>query len=186
MQTSDQHDVRILVARSLQGDETAMLALVERFQCLVFGLCLRMLHHRQDAEDVTQETFVRVFRSLARWDAERDFKPWLLAIAGNRCRSLLAAKKNRAQPTDLVDDIPDQSPDLQAGKNLAEEVELALRNVRQEYRQAFVLFHEQELSYGEIGAALDVPVGTVKTWIHRARKELVDQLRQRGVVEEVR
>jgi RNA polymerase sigma-70 factor (ECF subfamily) len=63
-------------------------------------------------------------------------------------------------------------------------VSLALARLRDEYRQAFVLFHEQELTYVEISEVLDCPVGTVKTWVHRARRELADHLRRRGVVEE--
>lgn len=184
MEHTAPEDVRQLVQHCLDGNQQAMVDLVDGFQAMVFGLCLRMLGHRQDAEDVTQESFVRVFRSLHRWDSSRDFKPWLLAIAGNRCRSLLATRKNKAQPSDLVEEIPDKTPDDQDARNLAEEVELALVTVREEYRQAFLLFHEQELSYPEIASALDCPVGTVKTWIHRARKELVEQLRRRGAVEE--
>lgn len=179
----DRDTICALVERCLRQDADAMVALMAQFESLVLGLCLRMLGHRQDAEDATQETFVRVFKSLARWDATRDFKPWLLAIAGNRCRSMLAARKTRAKPAELVEDVADRAPDHQAAKYLAEEMNRALGQVRDEYRQAFLLFHEQELSYGDIGAAMDVPVGTVKTWIHRARKELVEHLRQRGVLE---
>src|SRR3954468_10312404 len=89
-------DLPALVKRCLRGDQTAMLALVERFQGQVFGLCLRMLGQRQDAEDAAQETFVRVLRNLHRWDAERDFEPWLLAIAGNRCRTALSVRGRRS------------------------------------------------------------------------------------------
>lgn len=183
MDVPDRETICALVERCLRQDAEAMVALMGQFESLVLGLCLRMLGHRQDAEDATQETFVRVFKSLARWDATRDFKPWLLAIAGNRCRSMLAARKTRARPAELVEDVADRSPDHQAARYLAEEMNRALGQVREEYRQAFLLFHEQELSYGDIGAAMDVPVGTVKTWIHRARKELVEHLRQRGVLE---
>src|SRR5438132_14091434 len=80
-------EVRALVQRSLAGDQIAMLALVDRYQGQVFGLCHRMLGQRQDAEDMAQETFVRALRSLSQWDQEREFLPWLLAIAGNRCRT---------------------------------------------------------------------------------------------------
>ena len=91
-------------------------------------------------------------------------------------------RRPASQP--LLDDcVRDESPDLQAAKNLAEEVELALADVRSEYREAFVLFHEHELSYAEIGAILDCPLGTVKTWVHRARKELIERLQRRGVVQ---
>src|SRR5687767_5784671 len=176
-------DLRTLVKRCLAGDQSAMLSLVDRFQGQVFGLCYRMLGQRQDAEDAAQETFLRVLKNLHRWDATRDFEPWLLAIAGNRCRTALAVRKRRPAPETLLDQVADGAPDERAARHLAEEVHLALANVRDEYRQAFVLFHEHELSYGEIAQAMSVPLGTVKTWVHRARRELIDRLRTRGALE---
>jgi RNA polymerase sigma-70 factor (ECF subfamily) len=122
-----------------------------------------------------------MLKSLHHWEPERDFEPWVLAIAGNRCRTALSARKRRPAAEPLYEKAVDRSPDMQAAQHLAEEVNLALANVRDDYRQAFVLFHEHELSYGEIAAAMEVPLGTVKTWVHRARRELIEQLRQRGV-----
>jgi len=184
MTTDSADDLRPLIRRCLTGDQGAMLALVERFRGQVFGLCYRMLGQRQDAEDVAQETFVRVLKNLHRWDAERDFEPWLFAIAGNRCRTALSTRKRRPAAEALPEQVSDGLPDMQAAKNLAEEVTLALAGIRDDYRQAFVLFHENELSYGEIAQAMSVPLGTVKTWVHRARRELIDQLQRRGVVAE--
>jgi len=178
-------DVRELVERCLRGESAACVELVERFRGMVFGLCYRMLAHRQDAEDITQEAFVRVFRNLHRWDPTREFRPWLLAIAGNRCRTLLATRQRLPTCVDLAEQWPDRSGDEQDARNLAEEVRQALAGLRDEYRQAFLLFHEQHLSYAEISAALDCPLGTVKTWVHRARRELGDVLRSRGAVEEL-
>jgi RNA polymerase sigma-70 factor (ECF subfamily) len=175
-----------MVNRCLAGDEAAKAEFVDYFKGRVFGLCWRMLGQRQDAEDMAQETFVRVLKNLHRWDQERDIEPWLLAIAGNRCRSLLATRMRRPAPAALVADVPDERPDQRAADQLAEEVRLALLQLRPEYRQAFVMFHEQELSYAEIAGAMDCPLGTVKTWIHRGRSELMGQLRQRGVLEETR
>lgn len=177
-------EFRALVDRCVAGDQASMLALVERFRGQVFGLCFRMLGQRQDAEDAAQETFVRVLKNLHRWDPLRDFEPWLLAIAGNRCRTALAARKRRPSGEMLPEQVPDRAPDERAAQHLGEEMMLALETVREEYRQAFLLFHEQQLSYDEIAEALAVPLGTVKTWVHRARRELVDQLRRRGVVPE--
>ena len=163
-----------------------MLSLVARFQGQVFGLCYRMLGQRQDAEDAAQETFLRVLRNLHRWDPTRDFEPWLLAIAGNRCRTALAARKRRPGIETLADRDVDDMSDRGPADQLAEEVQLALGQVRVEYRQAFVLFHEHELSYGEIASTMEVPLGTVKTWVHRARRELIERLRSRSVLEENR
>lgn len=163
-----------------------MLALVERFQGQVFGLCYRMLGQRQDAEDAAQETFVRVLKNLHRWDPTRDFEPWMLAIAGNRCRTALANRMKRSGVQPLIDNIADGAPDLQAARGISEEVQLALSQLRDEYRQAFVLFHHQELSYAEIAEIMSCPIGTVKTWIHRARLEMMQFLRKRGIGQESR
>jgi RNA polymerase sigma factor, sigma-70 family len=179
-------ELRPLVQRCLAGDQHAMLALVERFRGQVFGLCYRMLGQRQDAEDAAQETFVRVLKNLHRWDPGRDFEPWLLAIAGNRCRTALSSRKRRPTADSMVEQLPDDAPDERAAQHLGEEVQRALAVVRDEYRQAFVLFHEHELSYTEIAESMSVPLGTIKTWVHRARRELIEELRRRGVVPESR
>jgi RNA polymerase sigma-70 factor (ECF subfamily) len=177
-------DLHTLVRHCLAGDQAAMLALVERFRGPVFGLCYRMLGQRQDAEDAAQETFVRVLKNLQRWDSERDFMPWLLAIAGNRCRTALAARRRRPIAEPMVELVADDTPDRRPADQLAEEVHLALADLRPEYSQAFLLFHNQELSYAEIAEAMDVPLGTIKTWVHRARRALIDHLRRRGAIPE--
>lgn len=172
-------ELRQLVSRCLAGDQPAMMQLVDQFRGQVFGLCFRMLGHLQDAEDVAQETFVRLLRSLRNWDATRDFEPWLLAIAGNRCRTFLAVRKRRPAAHALPEDDL-QSPD--AKDELSEEVNLAMKSLRPEHRQAFLLFHQQELSYEQIADAMSCPVGTVKTWIHRARRDILQQLQERELI----
>src|SRR5262249_18718288 len=152
----------------LRGDAYAIQALIERFQPEVFGLCVRLLRHRHDAEDVTQEVFLRVFRSLRRWDRARPFKPWVMGIAVNRCRTWLAKRVRRPEPVDYLQDTAPDRPGDDAAE-LAREIRAALVDLRLEYRTVFVLFHEQGLPYEEIAAALDRPVGTIKTWLHRAR-----------------
>jgi len=145
-----------------------------------------MLRHRQDAEDVTQESFVRALRSLGSWDPQREFLPWLLAIAGNRCRTLLAGRMRQPATSSLVENLSDDAMEIREAEYLAEEVELALSHLRAEYRQAFLLFHQHEMSYSQISTTMDCPLGTVKTWVHRARRELIAQLKHRGVLQESR
>lgn len=160
-----------------------MVDLVDHFRGQVFGLCFRMLDHREDAEDAAQETFVRVLRNLNRWDSEREFVPWLLTIAANRCRTMISRRMRKPRPRTLLEPVPDRHPDMSAANQLVEELELALGHLRSEYRHAFVLFHEQELSYAQIAETMQCPIGTVRTWIHRARRELIRFLEAREAVE---
>jgi RNA polymerase sigma factor (sigma-70 family) len=158
--------------------------LVDCFQAEVFGLCVRILSHRHDAEDVAQEVFLRVFRSLRRWDDTRPLKPWIMGIAVNRCRTWLAQRARRPELVDyLHDTVAGPAPDDSA--ELVSEIQAALHEMRTEYRSVFVLFHEHGQPYEEIAVALGRPVGTIKTWLHRARLEVLDRLRRRGMISEV-
>ncbi len=171
----------ILVRRCLHGDEEAVRLLVNRFQSEVFGLCVRLLHHRHDAEDVTQEVFLRIFRSLRRWDSQRPLRPWIMRIAVNRCRTWLAKRTRRPELVDYLQDSVPAPPADDSGE-LVRELEAAVAELRLEYRTAFVLFHERGQPYEDIAQAMDRPVGTIKTWLHRARLEILNFLRRRGMV----
>jgi len=177
-------DDALLVRRCLRGEAAAVQALVERFQAEVFGLCVRLLHHRQDAEDVTQEVFLRIFRSLRRWDSSRPLRPWIMGITVNRCRTCLTQRNKRPELVEYLHDTV-VGPRADDVAELTREIQAALAELRWEYRAVFVLFHEQNQPYEEIAAALDKPVGTIKTWLHRARTEVLERLRRRGMVSEV-
>lgn len=174
----------LLVRRCLRGDAQAVQTLVERFQPEVFGLSVRLLHQRQDAEDVTQEVFLRVFRSLRRWDPARPLKPWIMGITVNRCRTWLTQRARRPELVEYLHETA-VAPELDDAVELTREIQAAVRDLRIEYRTVFVLFHEQNQPYEEIAEALGKPVGTIKTWLHRARLEVLQQLRRRGMVSEV-
>lgn len=171
----------VLVRRCLTGDPAATRDLVERFQTDVYALCVRMLGHRHDAEDVTQEVFLRVFRSLRRWDSSRPLRPWVLGIAVNRCRTWAGRRAKGPELADYLHETPDHRPDDDSAE-LHGEIRAAVDELRTDYRIVFVLFHEQGRSYEEIAEVVERPVGTVKTWLHRARIEILDRLRSRGLV----
>lgn len=170
-----------LVRRCLRGDEQAIRSLVERFQADVYGLCVRLLSHRHDAEDVSQEVFLRIFRSLRRWDESRPLKPWIMGITLNRCRTWLSQRIRRPELADYLQDVAPSRPEDDSAE-LVREIEAAVRELRVEYRSVFVMFHEQGHPYEDIAEALDRPVGTIKTWLHRARLEVLERLRERGMV----
>ena len=176
---------RELVRRITAGDPAATRQLVERFEHDVFGLCVRLLRNRHDAEDVAQDVFLRVVRSLRTWDAARPLRPWVLTIAVNRCRTHLSRRKTRPDTADYLADLPDtEAPAADQGGELASAIAEAVGGLRDDYREVFVLFHETGQSYEEIAAVVGRPVGTVKTWLHRARAAVLEQLKARGLAPE--
>jgi RNA polymerase sigma-70 factor (ECF subfamily) len=174
-------DETALVRRCLEGRQDSIRQLIERFQADVFGLCVRLLNHRHDAEDVTQEVFLRVFRSLRRWDSTRPLKPWIMGITVNRCRTWMSQRSRRPGTVDYLQETAARD-DRDDSSELVAEIRTALGELRPDYRAVFVMFHEQGQSYEDIALAMERPVGTIKTWLHRARLEVLDQLRRRGML----
>lgn len=179
-------DETALVDRCLSGETQAHYEFVERFQSLVFGVCLRMLGDRQEAEDASQDVFVRAIRSLGRWDRERPLRPWLLTIASNRCRTYLHQRRRRPTASEYAEDIADPRAEQDGSQELWHEIRKALDELRPDYRKVFLLFHEQGLSYEEMSQVTGKPIGTLKTWLHRARNEMLRLLRRKGLATEVR
>lgn len=182
-QAEPQMDDPVLVEAIRSGDPQAPRELIARFQGVVYGLCYRMLNHRHDAEDAVQETFIRAIRGIFGFDPSRPIRPWLLEIAANRCRTALALRARRLPLSGIgeAEDRADPRPGLDDPDDLAGELERAVGLLRPDYRLVFTLYHEQNLSYEEVAQAVERPVGTVKTWLHRARAELALQLASRGV-----
>jgi RNA polymerase sigma-70 factor (ECF subfamily) len=172
-----------LVKALRSGDPEAPRVLIERYQRVVFGLCYRMMNHQQDAEDVTQETFIRALNGIAGFDESRAITPWLLEIAANRCRTALSrrARKPILAMAGPAEDVADPRAGLADPDDLAAELERALGALRPDYRLVFVLFHRHHLAYEEIAEVVARPIGTVKTWLHRARAQLAEDLSRRGI-----
>lgn len=170
-----------LVRRCRSGSADALRELVDRFQGDVLAVCVRVLGHRHDAEDVAQESFVRVVRALDRWDPARPLRPWVLGITLNRCRTALSRRKRLPVASEGLETVPAR-PAGGVGAELAAALADALAALRPEYREVFVLFHDRGLGYDGIAAAVGRPVGTVKTWLHRARGQLLADLNRRGLV----
>jgi RNA polymerase sigma-70 factor (ECF subfamily) len=169
---SDPHAELDLARRAHRGDAAAFDQLVVRFQRPVYRLCRRMLRSPH-AEDFAQETFVRAFVHFDRFDPARPLLPWLLAIARRLCLDRLRRERLMIQVDDppvAVDPAP--SPERQAElKEGISRLQRALAELDEGPREAIVLFHVEEMSYRDIAAALEVPIGTVMTWLHRSRAQ---------------
>ena len=162
-----------LARRARHGDATAFDGLVRRFHRPVYRFCWRLLRS-PDAEDLAQDTFVRAFVHFERFDPERPVLPWLIAIARRLCLDLLRRRKVMARvETQPVTGPPARGPEGEASRReQLSRLERALDDLDEGPRVAIVLFHIEDMSYRDIAAALEVPMGTVMTWLHRGRAQL--------------
>ena len=181
-----------VAALAKEGREPAFRELVRRYERPVFSLIFRMVRDRETAEDLAQDTFIKVLNNIDRYRPEFKLSSWLFKIANNvtidhlRRRQLAtvsldgsphAATAAEAQATSLDVESRGQSA-LEAieSRELGSAIELAIGKLRPEYRSCILLRHVEGRSYEEIAATLDLPLGTVKTYIHRARHELREAL----------
>jgi RNA polymerase sigma-70 factor (ECF subfamily) len=181
-------DASLALAAS-RGDRQAFGRLVDHHKRSVYGLCHRLLRHPEDARDAAQESFVRAFAALETYDPTLPFAPWILRIARNHCLDLI--RRRSGQPPEVeLDGVPgDGSPELPdratplpdetlAARQQAGRLERAVAALPARYREVVHLFHAEHLSYKDIARTLDVPIGTVMTWLHRARAQLRQELVQ--------
>lgn len=185
---SDQELVRL----ALNGRERAFRTLLSRYERPVFSLVLRMVRDRALAEDLAQETFVKAFHALQSYDPSYKFSSWILKIANNltidhlRRRKLDTVSIDGSPHATTADDLERTRLSVQSSgespaefvenKELGSQIERAVGQLRPEYRTAVLLRHVEGYSYEEIAGIMEVPLGTVKTFLHRARHELRESL----------
>jgi len=181
-----------LVKLAQKGSEKAYRELLGRYQRPVFSLVYRMVRDREQAEDLAQETFVRVFNNIDRYDPAYKFSSWIFKIATNLTidsirrkevptvsidGSRFATSAEDIAATVITVESGDENPEeLLEARELGAEIEVAIGRLRPEYRQAIVLRHIEDRPYEEIAQIMALPLGTVKTYIHRGRKELQEML----------
>ncbi len=177
-----------VVARAREGREPAYRELIRRYERPVFSLIFRMVRDRELAEDLAQETFVKALNAVESYRPEFKFSSWIFKIANNaaidhlRRRELqtlsLEGAPNAVTPEaieatalQLRDRLETPLEELEA-RELGGQIESAIARLRPEYRSCILLRHVEGRAYEEIAEILDLPLGTVKTYIHRARNEL--------------
>jgi RNA polymerase sigma-70 factor, ECF subfamily len=170
----------MLVRRVLDGDTAAFTTLVDRHAAACTRFATRMLGNREDAEDATQETFLRAYRSLARYEERQAFRTWLFQILINRCRTA-SVRRQRRHRMFLVDDnaiaAASVRPASDAG-DLRAELQRAIDALDPDQREAFLLKHVEQLSYDEIAAATGVGVSALKMRVKRACDRMQWMLRE--------
>jgi RNA polymerase sigma-70 factor (ECF subfamily) len=177
-----------VVALAQQGRELAFRELIRRYERPVFSLIFRMVRDRETAEDLAQETFIKVLNHIDRYRPEFKLSSWLFKIANNvaidhiRKRQLDTVSMDGSPHAATAAEVEATSFDVSVrqesaleeleSRELGSAIEQAIAKLRPEYRSCIMLRHVEGRSYEEIAATLDLPLGTVKTYIHRARHEL--------------
>ena len=178
-----------LVSRCLNGDETAWEDLVRQHTRQVYGLCFRFTNSAQEAQDLTQDVFLRVFKTIKSFrSTEGSFHTWLARVT----RNLLIDHYRRNRQERVTDSIEEQLPMLEeaggaasvrpdhalAGREASEILQITLQKLSPDLREAVILRDLQEMEYREIAEVLSIPEGTVKSRINRGRAELARLLRK--------
>jgi RNA polymerase sigma-70 factor (ECF subfamily) len=181
-----------LVSLAQEGKEAAYQELIRRYERPVFSLIFRMVRDREIAEDLAQDTFIKVLNHIDRYRPEFKLSSWLFKIANNvaidhlRKRQLETVSIDGSPHAASAAEVEATQMDVAARQETALEemeareigkaIERAIESLRPEYRSCIMLRHVEGRSYEEIAAMLDLPLGTVKTYIHRARHQLRESL----------
>ncbi|WP_413304590.1 RNA polymerase sigma factor SigW [Bacillus sp. 1P10SD] len=177
------------IKQVIRGDQDAFGEIVEIYKNSVYQLCFRMLGNRHEAEDVAQEAFIRAYVNIKSFNQDLKFSTWLFRIATNLCIDRMRKKKPDyyldaevagTEGLTMYAQVPSNTPlpeNEVESLELHETVQQEILKLPEKYRSAIVLKYIEELSLNEISEILDLPLGTVKTRIHRGREALRQQLR---------
>ncbi len=176
MPDAEQH----LIQHARNGDHEAFAALVTQHERYVYNLALRVLKHEEEALDLTQETFVRAWTALPNFRGQSQFRTWLYRIATNLCYNRLPGLRRSLNDlgNDVITELPDTHPSFDNPAHGSESRELrsylhqAIDGLDENYRLLIALRYQNEMSYEEIAGMLNLPLGTVKTGLFRAKEQL--------------
>lgn len=178
------------VYAAMEGDQDAFAEIVYSFQDAVYNLCYRMLGNGVEAEDASQEAFIRAFNNLDRYDHDRSFKTWILSIASNHCIDRL--RKRRMQFVSIDEPMPatlslasdDPQPEQAAeAQQRSQRMQELLETLDEDYRITVVLRYWYDYSYAEIAEAMDTTESAIKSRLFRARQMLAAHITAEDVTE---
>jgi len=175
---------KALIQRAQKGDHDAFAALVDEHQRYVYNLALRVVKDENEALDLTQETFVRAWTALPNFKGQSQLRTWLYRIVTNLCYNRLPNLRRSLNDLgdDVMEDIPESNFNAPAQEFESNEtrrhLHQAMENLDENYRLLITLRYQNELSYDEIASTLNLPLGTVKTGIFRAKEQLRKKLVQ--------
>lgn len=172
-------EIKGLIEKALAQDESACTLILNLYKGRIFSYVYRMVRNYHDAEDITFETFIKCFKALSSFDTSKPFTTWLFTIAHNQTMDYF--RKNRIE-LEFCDEFHPSSEDIAREyekKRKIEQIDLAISQLPPLDRELIILFHKEENTYQEISEIMSLPVTTIKTRLHRARKKLHDLVQRK-------
>lgn len=164
------------VREVLAGNKDAYGFLIHKYKDKIYTLLLRMIHNNQDAQDLTQESFIKAYHYLHSFDSERKFSSWLYRIATNLCLNAIQARqKNLRHPAEWNDEwlVDEDSPEtILLQKEHIAEIRDVVEELPEPYRLVLLLRYLEDMSYQEMSTVLEVPISTIQVRLHRAKLKL--------------
>jgi RNA polymerase sigma-70 factor (ECF subfamily) len=161
-----------LITRVLSNDEAACQKILNLYKGRIFSYVYRMVRNYHDAEDITFDIFIKCFKSLKSFDRTRSFSTWLFTIAHNQTMDFFRKNKQEYEYIDEMHEVKDDFIKVYEKKKKIEKIDRAIAKLLPLDRELVILFHKEEYSYQEISEILKIPITTIKTRLHRARKRL--------------
>ena len=168
-----------LVQKCLAGSQESFEELVNRYKKLIYSVVYNMMPDKQEVGDISQEVFIRIYKSLNRYNPEFKFSTWSVRIATNLCLDMLRKKKLDSVPIEEIGDVSGGSgtpEDSYISKERSRRIRQAINELPDKYRTPIILFHQNGLSYEEIMKVLNEPMTIVKNRLYRGRLMLRDKL----------
>jgi len=184
MKKSETTDTKRLITRIVSGDQHAFQTLIEKYQRLVSHIVFRMIPNASDGKDICQDVFMKVYQNIGNFRHESKLSTWIATIAHNTCLNYLQKKKiplfeDHTSNEITIDDVSGDQifPDMVTeSRDLSRRLHREIQELDVKYRTILTLYHLDEMSYAEIGKVMNLPPGTVKSYLFRARKQLKDRL----------
>lgn len=176
---TDTNQEKLIIAEVLEGHTDQYRLLVERYHRGLINHLANLLHNQTQAEDIAQEAFLQAYRKLSQFNDSYAFSTWLYKIADNLAYRYLKQTRTTTQFEDIEESIPDEheTPAEQFDRELNKEsVRKAIKALEPNYQQVVTLYYWEDFSYEQIAQVLDKPIGTVRTWLYRAKEEIRKEL----------
>lgn len=189
----DMAEIKDTIERVKAGHPDAFYQLIEDYKRLVYNIVFKMVSNDADREDICQDIFLKIYQHLASFQHESKLSTWIARISYNTCINALKKKKvplfdDFAAEGDSIETLvrsPETPADVITDKDVSERLEIEIQELPPRFRTILTLYHIEEMSYAEIGKITDMPDGTVKSYLFRARKLLKERLAERYEQEEL-